>query len=143
MRTFMARGGDVEKQWYVVDASDLVLGRLATRVATILKGKHRPEYTPHVDCGDHVVVINADKIRVTGSKESDKLYHHHTGHPGGLKTVSLAEQRERHPERIITAAVKGMMPKNPLGRAMLKKLRVYADDAHPHVAQNPIELKLN
>jgi len=138
----MPRPGDVEKEWFVVDANNAVLGRLASQIATILKGKHRPEYTPHADCGDNVVVINAEKIRVTGRKESDKLYYRHSGYAGGLKTVSLADQRERHPERIIAAAVKGMMPKTPLGRDMLKKLKVYAGEDHPHAAQKPVALTL-
>ncbi|MDQ6950775.1 MAG: 50S ribosomal protein L13 [Mariprofundales bacterium] len=142
MSTWMPRPGDAEKEWFVVDARDMVLGRLASKIASILKGKHRPAYTPHIDCGDNVVVINAEKIRVTGRKETDKLYHHHTGHPGGLKTISLADQRERHPERIIAGAVKGMMPKNPLGRDMLKKLKVYVGEDHPHAAQKPVALKL-
>ncbi|HKI61443.1 MAG TPA: 50S ribosomal protein L13, partial [Mariprofundaceae bacterium] len=115
----------------------------ATRIATVLRGKHRPEYTPHADCGDHVIVINADKIRVTGNKETDKIYHHHTGFVGGLKSITLGKQREKHPERIIEAAVKGMMPKGPLGRSMLKKLKVYASAEHPHGAQQPEALKLN
>ncbi|MFQ5519663.1 MAG: 50S ribosomal protein L13 [Mariprofundus sp.] len=143
MSTWTVRPGDIERKWFVVDATDLVLGRLATQVATVLRGKHRPEYTPHADCGDHVIVINADKIRVTGKKESDKVYHHHTGHPGGLKSITLEKQREKHPERIIEAAVKGMMPKGPLGRSMLKKLKVYAGGEHPHTAQQPEAMTLN
>lgn len=143
MRTWTVRPGDIERKWYIVDASDIVLGRLATQVATVLRGKHRPQYTPHADCGDHVVIINADKVAVTGKKESDKTYYHHTGFPGGLKSISLENQREKHPERIIEAAVKGMMPKGPLGRSMLKKLKVYAGSDHPHTAQQPEELKLN
>ncbi len=143
MRTWTVRPGDIERKWYVIDAKDVVLGRLATKVATILRGKHRPEYTPHADCGDHVIVINAEKVAVTGNKESQKIYYHHTGYAGGLKSISLADQRERHPERIIEAAVKGMMPKGPLGRAMLKKLKVYAGPEHPHEAQKPEPLALN
>ena len=143
MSTWTVRPGDIERKWYVVDASDLVLGRLATQVATVLRGKHRPEYTPHADCGDHVIVINAEKIRVTGNKESDKVYYHHTGFAGGIKSITLEKQREKHPERIIEAAVKGMMPKGPLGRAMLKKLKVYAGGEHPHTAQKPEAMKLN
>lgn len=143
MRTWTVRPGDIERKWYVIDAKDVVLGRLATQVATILRGKHRPEYTPHADCGDHVIVINAEKVAVTGNKESQKVYYHHTGYAGGLKSISLADQREKHPERIIESAVKGMMPKGPLGRAMLKKLKVYAGPEHPHAAQKPEPLALN
>jgi large subunit ribosomal protein L13 len=143
MSTWTVRPGDIERKWYIVDATDLVLGRVATKIATVLRGKHRPEYTPHADCGDHVIVINADKIRVTGNKETDKIYHHHTGFVGGLKSITLGKQREKHPERIIEAAVKGMMPKGPLGRSMLKKLKVYATAEHPHEAQQPEALKLN
>lgn len=143
MSTWTVRPGDIERKWYIIDATDLVLGRVATRIATVLRGKHRPEFTPHADCGDHVIVINAEKIRVTGNKESDKVYHHHTGYAGGLKSITLEKQRQQHPERIIEAAVKGMMPKGPLGRSMLKKLKVYAGGEHPHAAQKPEELKLN
>ncbi len=143
MSTWTVRPGDIDRKWYIVDATDLVLGRVATRIATVLRGKHRPEYTPHADCGDHVIVINADKIRVTGNKETDKVYHHHTRYAGGLKSITLEKQREKHPERIIEAAVKGMMPKGPLGRSMLKKLKVYANAEHPHAAQKPEALKLN
>jgi len=143
MGTWTVRPGDIERKWYVVDAEDMVLGRLATRIATILRGKHRPEYTPHADCGDHVIVINADKVAVTGNKEAQKIYYRHSGYAGGLKSISLEKQREKHPERIIEAAVKGMMPKGPLGRAMLKKLKVYAGSDHPHTAQKPETLELN
>jgi len=143
MSTWTVRPGDIERKWYIVDATDLVLGRVATRIATVLRGKHRPEYTPHADCGDHVIVINADKIRVTGNKEAAKVYHRHSGFAGGLKSITLEKQREKHPERIIEAAVKGMMPKGPLGRSMLKKLKVYASAEHPHDAQKPEALKLN
>lgn len=143
MRTWTVRPGDIDRKWYIVDAQDLVLGRLATQVARILRGKHRPQYTPHSDCGDHVIVINAEKVRVTGNKENDKIYHRHTGYVGGLKSISLAKQRETHPERIIEAAIKGMMPKGPLGRKMLKKLKVYAGSDHPHSAQKPEPLALN
>jgi len=142
MRTWTVRPGDIERKWYVVDATDLVLGRMASEIARILRGKHRPQYTPHADCGDHVIVINAEKVRVTGKKETDKVYYHHTGYVGGLKSITLGKQREKHPERIVTHAVKGMMPKGPLGRAMLKKLKVYAGGEHPHAAQKPVALKL-
>lgn len=143
MATWTVRPGDIERKWYVVDATDLVLGRLATEIATVLRGKHRPEYTPHADCGDHIVVINAEKIRVTGNKEQAKIYYHHTGFVGSLKSITLEKQREKHPERIIESAVKGMMPKGPLGRSMLKKLKVYAGGDHPHTAQQPEAMKLN
>jgi len=132
----------VNREWYVIDANDLVLGRLATRAATILRGKHRPQYTPHADCGDHVIVINAAKVRVTGRKEAQKTYYRHSGYAGGLKSITLEKQRERFPERIIELAVKGMLPKNSLGRAMFKKLKVYAGEDHPHTAQQPKPLSL-
>jgi large subunit ribosomal protein L13 len=143
MRTWTVRPGDIERKWYIVDANDLILGRLATQVATVLRGKHRPQYTPHADCGDHVIIINADKIAVTGNKESAKIYYRHTRFAGGLKSITLEKQREKFPERIIELAVKGMMPKGPLGRAMLKKLKVYAGSDHPHAAQQPEVMKLN
>ena len=143
MSTWTLRPGDIERKWYIVDANDLVLGRVATQIATVLRGKHRPQYSPHADCGDHVIVINAEKIRVTGNKESDKVYYRHSGFAGGLKSITLEKQREKYPERIIEAAVKGMMPKGPLGRAMLKKLKVYAGEDHPHTAQQPEAMKLN
>lgn len=143
MRTWTVRPGDIDRKWYVVDAEDVVLGRLATEVAKILRGKHRPQYTPHADCGDHVVIINAEKIKVTGRKEEQKTYYRHTGYAGGLKSITLEKQRQQHPERIIEAAVKGMMPKNSLGRSMLKKLKVYAGGDHPHAAQQPEQLNLN
>ncbi len=143
MSTWTVRPGDIERKWYIVDASDLILGRLATQIATVLRGKHRPEYTPHADCGDHVIVINAGKIAVTGNKEAAKVYYRHSGYAGGIKSITLEKQREKHPERIIELAVKGMMPKGPLGRAMLKKMKVYAGSSHPHTAQKPETLKLN
>ena len=143
MRTWTVRPGDIEPNWYVVDANDVVLGRLATKIATVLRGKHRPQYTPHADCGDHIIVINAEKVRVTGGKDDKKLYHRHTGYVGGLKSTKLSEMRATHPERIIEIAVKGMMPKNPLGRAMLRKLKVYAGSDHPHAAQKPQTLNLD
>ena len=142
MKTWTVRPGDIDRKWYIVDAKDLVLGRMATEVARILRGKHRPEYSPHADCGDHVIVINAEKIAVTGSKETAKTYYHHTGFPGGLKSITLEKQRAEHPERVIESAVKGMMPKGPLGRKMLKKLKVYAGEDHPHTAQKPQQLTL-
>jgi len=143
MRTWTYRPGSVEREWYVIDARDIVLGRLATRVASILRGKHRPQYTPHADCGDHVIIINAEKIRVTGRKEAQKNYYRHSQYPGGLKTITLEKQREKHPERIIEAAVKGMLPKNSLGRKIIRKMNVYAGDQHPHVAQQPKTLSLD
>ncbi len=142
MKTFSAKPAEVKRQWFVVDADGKTLGRLASEIARRLRGKHKPEYTPHVDTGDYIVVINAEKIAVTGNKETDKLYHHHTGYIGGLKTVNLAKQRAEHPERILQSAVKGMLPKNPLGRAMFKKLRVFAGSNHSHVAQQPTPLDI-
>jgi len=143
MRTWTYRPGSIEREWYVIDARDVVLGRLATRVASILRGKHRPQYTPHADCGDHVIIVNAEKIRVTGRKEAQKNYYRHSQYPGGLKTITLEKQREKHPERIIEAAVKGMLPKNSLGRKMIRKMNVYAGDKHPHMAQQPKALNLD
>jgi large subunit ribosomal protein L13 len=142
MKTFTANAQSVERDWCVVDATDKVLGRLASEVASRLRGKHKPEFTPHVDTGDHIIVINAEKIKVTGNKLSDKYYHHHTGYIGNLKSRPLSEQLAKHPERVIQSAVKGMLPKNPLGRAMFKKLHVYAGPEHPHQAQQPVELEL-
>ncbi|MDQ6966252.1 MAG: 50S ribosomal protein L13 [Mariprofundaceae bacterium] len=143
MRTWTYSPGSVDRDWYIIDANDLVLGRLATRTATILRGKHRPQYSPHADCGDHVIVINAAKVRVTGRKEAQKTYYRHSGYAGGLKSITLEKQRERFPERIIELAVKGMLPKNPLGRAMFKNLKVYAGSDHPHTAQQPKPLSLD
>jgi len=143
VKTYYAKPGEVQRDWVIVDATDMVLGRLATRVAEILKGKTKPQYTPHVDVGDFVIVINAEKIRLTGNKAAAKNYYSHSGYPGGLKEVSFERMLEKHPERIIEKAVKGMLPKNSLGRSMGKKLKVYAGPEHPHEAQNPqlIELK--
>lgn len=137
MKTFSAKPESVKRDWFVVDATDKTLGRLSTEIARRLRGKHKPEYTPHVDTGDYIVVINAEKIKVTGNKEQDKMYYHHTGYIGHLKSVNLSKLRQTHPERILQAAVKGMMPKNALGRAMLKKLKVYAGEKHEHTAQQP------
>jgi large subunit ribosomal protein L13 len=142
VKTFTAKSKDIEHEWYVVDASGQTLGRLASRIAPILKGKHKPTYTPHVDCGDYVVIVNADKVRVTGRKLDQKFYHRHSGYPGGLKSISLRDQLDKHPERVLEAAVRGMMPKNKLGRRMMKKLKVYAGDSHPHQAQQPKPLEL-
>jgi len=137
MKTFSAKPESVKRDWFVVDATDKTLGRLSTEIARRLRGKHKPEYTPHVDTGDYIVVVNAEKVRVTGNKEQDKMYHHHTGYIGHLKSVNLSKLRETHPERILQTAVKGMMPKNSLGRAMFKKLKVYAGEKHDHTAQQP------
>ncbi len=142
MKTFSAKPETVKRDWYVIDATDKVLGRLSTEIARRLRGKHKPEYTPHVDTGDYIIVINAEKIRVTGTKENDKMYHHHTGYIGSLKSTSLAQLRKDHPERIIQQSVKGMLPKNPLGRAMFKKLKVYAGANHNHSAQQPQPLEI-
>ncbi len=142
MKTYSAKPDTVQRDWYVIDASDKVLGRLASEVATRLRGKHKPEYTPHVDTGDYIVVINAEKVRVTGNKAKGKIYHRHTGYPGGLKSISFEKLIEKAPERTIQNAVKGMLPKGPLGRAMFKKLKVYAGDEHPHSAQQPLELNI-
>ena len=142
MKTVSMRNQDVERSWWVIDAQDKTLGRLATAVATRLRGKHKPEYTPHVDTGDYIVVVNAEKIRVTGNKETDKIYWRHSGYPGGIKHANLATMREKQPEKIIEKAVKGMLPHNPLGRAMFRKLKVYAGAEHPHSAQQPKALDL-
>ena len=142
MKTYYAKPGEVQREWLLVDATDLVLGRMATQLAAILKGKTKPEYTPHVDVGDFVVVINAEKIRVTGNKADQKKYYRHSGHPGGLKETSYKQMMEKFPERIIEKAVKGMLPKNSLGREMGMKLKVYAGPDHPHAAQNPRTIKL-
>lgn len=137
MRTYSAKPQEIQREWFVVDAQGQTLGRLATRVAAILRGKHKPFYTPHIDCGDFVVVVNAEKVRVTGKKLDQKIYYRHSGYPGGLKQVSLRRQLALHPERVIEAAVRGMLPKNRLGRKLFKKLKVYAGPAHPHQAQKP------
>ena len=137
MKTYSAKPAEVEKKWVLIDAENLVVGRLATIVATRLRGKHKPTFTPHVDMGDNVVVINADKVRFTGNKENVKKYQNYSGYPGGLKELSVAEMRARRPERIIEVAVKGMLPKNKLGNAMYRKLFVYAGAEHPHTAQQP------
>jgi large subunit ribosomal protein L13 len=142
MKTYSANAETVKREWFVIDATDKVLGRLSTEIARRLRGKHKPEYTPHVDTGDYIVVINAEKVRVTGNKETDKMYHHHTGYIGSLKSVSLAKMRASHPDRIIKHSVKGMLPKNSLGRAMFKKLKVYAGSSHEHAAQQPQPLEI-
>ncbi|SMG67307.1 50S ribosomal protein L13 [methanotrophic bacterial endosymbiont of Bathymodiolus sp.] len=142
MKTFSAKPAEVKRDWYVIDAEGKTLGRLATEIARRLRGKHKPEYTPHVDTGDYIVVINAEKIGVTGNKEKDKMYYHHTGYIGNLKSVSLGKLRQTFPDRIINKAVQGMLPRNPLGRAMFKKLKVYAGPEHGHLAQQPKVLEL-
>lgn len=142
MKTFSAKPETVKRDWYVVDATGLTLGRLATEIATRLRGKHKPEYTPHVDTGDYIVIINAEKVNVTGAKAQDKIYYSHSGFPGGIKSISFEKLIQRAPERVIEIAVKGMLPKNPLGRAMYRKLKVYKGAAHPHTAQQPQELKI-
>lgn len=142
MKTYSVRAKDIHREWFVVDATDKVLGRLATEVARRLRGKHKPEYTPHIDTGDHIVVVNADKIRVTGVKMEQKVYHRHTGYPGGIRSTVLKDLLAEQPERVVETAVKGMLPKNPLGRAMFKKLHVYAGATHKHEAQQPTPLEV-
>ena len=142
MKTVSAKKETVRRDWYVVDATDKVLGRIATEIANRLRGKHKPEYTPHVDTGDYIVVVNADKVRVTGKKVTDKIYYRHTGYPGGIKETSFGKLIETYPERAIEMAVKGMMPRNKLSRAMLGKLKIYAGGDHPHTAQQPKPLEL-
>ena len=142
MKTYSVKANEIKREWYLINAEGKTLGRLASEIAKILKGKHKPIYSPHLDCGDYVIVINAEKIRVTGRKLDQKIYYRHSGYPGGLKSITLREQFARHPERVIKAAVKGMLPKNRLGRKMLKKLKVYAGDSHPHQAQKPKVLEL-
>ncbi|WLD93561.1 50S ribosomal protein L13 [Alkalihalobacillus sp. AL-G] len=142
MRTYMAKPKEMERKWYVVDAAGKTLGRLSTEVASILRGKHKPTFTPHVDTGDHVIILNASEIELTGKKLTDKLYHRHTGHPGGLKTRTAQEMRDKRPEQMLELAIKGMLPKNSLGRQMIKKLHVYAGNEHKHQAQNPENYEL-
>ena len=142
MKTYSAKPGAVNNDWYVVDAQGKVLGRLAAQIATRLRGKHKPEYTPHVDTGDYIVVVNASKIRVTGNKAEDKKYYRHTGYPGGIREINFAKLHAKYPGRVLQKAVKGMLPKGPLGNAMLKKLKVYAEGAHPHSAQQPKALEI-
>jgi len=142
MKTFSAKPETVTRDWYVVDATGKTLGRMASEIARRLRGKHKPEYTPHVDTGDYIVVINAEKVAVTGRKATDKIYYRHSGFPGGLKEASFEKLIDRAPERVIELAVKGMMPKNPLGRAMLRKLKVYAGSEHSHSAQQPQALEI-
>lgn len=142
MKTYQAKPLEVEREWLLIDAQDQVLGRVATKAAQLLKGKHKPQYTPHVDTGDFVVIINADKIKVTGTKAFSKEYYRHSGYPGGLKSETFTEAMEKHPERVVEHAVFGMLPKNTLGRAMGKKLKVYTGSEHPHAAQKPRKIEL-
>jgi large subunit ribosomal protein L13 len=142
MKTFSAKSHEIVQDWYIVDASGKVLGRLATALAHRLRGKHKPEFTPHVDTGDYIVVVNAEKLRVTGNKARDKLYHRHSTYPGGIYTTNFAKLQARHPTRVLEMAVKGMLPKGPLGYAMLRKMKVYAGAAHPHAAQQPKSLEI-
>lgn len=142
MKTYSAKAETVKRDWYIVDATDKVLGRLASEIARRLRGKHKPEFTPHVDTGDYIVVINADKVQVTGNKAKDKFYHRYSGYQSGLKSISFADLRDRQPTRIIETAVRGMLPKGPLGRDMFRKLKVYAGSDHKHAAQQPKNLTL-
>ena len=143
MKTFSAKPAEVRRDWYLVDATGKTLGRLSTEIARRLRGKHKPEYTPHVDTGDYIVVVNAEKVRVTGNKLTDKMYHHHTGYIGNLKSIPLEKMLSDTPERVIELAVKGMLPRGPLGRKIFAKLRVFAGPEHTHSAQQPIPLEVN
>ncbi|MDH4135502.1 MAG: 50S ribosomal protein L13 [Anaerolineae bacterium] len=142
VKTYTVREGDIKREWYVVDAQGKTLGRLASEIAKILRGKHKPIYVPHLDCGDYVIVVNAEKVQVTGKKLDQKFYYRHSGYPGGLKSINLRDQLQKHPTRVLKAAVRGMLPKNRLGRAMIKKLKLYAGSSHPHQAQQPKVLEL-
>lgn len=142
MKTFNAKADEIKREWFVIDAENVVLGRMATEIAHRLRGKHKPEFTPHVDTGDYIVVINAEKIAVTGNKMKNKMYHKHTGYVGNLKSISLEKQLQKRPEFVIETAVKGMLPKNSLGRTMYRKLKVYAGAEHPHEAQQPTKLEI-
>jgi large subunit ribosomal protein L13 len=142
MKTFSAKPAEVKRDWYVIDAANKTLGRLSTEVARRLRGKHKAEYTPHVDTGDYIVIVNAEKIRVTGNKMKDKMYYHHTGYIGHMKSINLEKLLQKAPTQVIETAVKGMLPKNPLGRAMFKKLKVYAGPEHQHSAQQPKALEI-
>ena len=143
MKTFTLKAKDIKKNWYLIDAENQVLGRISSKIAQLIRGKGKPEFTPHLDMGDFVIVINADKVKVSGNKEKNKKYWHHTGFPGGQRETNLSDMRKEFPDRIITNAVKGMLPHNRLGRKMLKNLKVYADTNHPHEAQQPIKIDLN
>lgn len=142
MKTYSAKKEDIQREWFVVDLEGVTVGRAAARIATILRGKHRPQYTPHVDCGDYVICVNADKVVFTGNKLTQKEYHRHSGYPGGLDSIDAASLLEKAPERVITYAVQGMLPKTKLGRQMIQKLKVYAGGEHPHQAQQPAALEL-
>ena len=142
MSTYSPKPGDITRAWHVIDATDIVLGRLATHAATLLRGKHKPTYAPHMDTGDFVVIVNAEKIAVSGNKRTDKFVYRHSGYPGGLRARSVGEMIEKYPDRLVEKAVKGMLPKNRLGRAMGKKLKVYAGPSHPHGAQKPVEFQI-
>ncbi len=142
MKTFSAKPAEVKRDWFVVDATDKTLGRLSSEIARRLRGKHKPEYTPHVDTGDYIVVVNAEKVRATGNKATDKVYYHHTGYIGNMKSITLEKLLQKAPERVIEIAVKGMLPKNPLGRAMFRKLKVFAGPEHKHAAQQPQPLEV-
>lgn len=142
MKTFSAKGHEVQRDWFVIDATDKVLGRVASEVARRLRGKHKPEFTPHVDTGDFIIVVNASKLRVTGTKEQNKKYYTHTGYPGGIKETNFLKMQQRFPGRALEKAVKGMLPRGPLGYAMIKKLKVYGGESHPHTAQQPKALEL-
>ena len=142
MKTYSAKADEIKHDWYVVDASEQPLGRLASEIAKRLRGKHKPQYTPHVDVGDHIIVINAEKVTVTGNKRGNKIYYRHSGYVGSLKSQSLEQLLKEHPERVIEKAIKGMLPRNPLGRAMFRKLKVYAGTEHRHAAQQPRELRI-
>ena len=143
MKTYSAKPAEVQRDWFVIDATDKVLGRVASEVAHRLRGKHKPEFTPHVDTGDYIIVVNAAKLRVTGAKSEAKKYYRHTGYPGGIKETNFVKMQARFPGRALEKAVKGMLPKGPLGYAMIKKLKVYAEDSHPHAAQQPKALEVN
>ncbi|MBM9504751.1 50S ribosomal protein L13 [Actinacidiphila acididurans] len=142
MRTYSPKPGDVQRQWHVIDAQDVVLGRLASQAATLLRGKHKPIYAPHVDTGDFVIIINADKVHLSGNKKTQKMAYRHSGYPGGLRSIRYDELLEKSPEKAVEKAVKGMLPKNSLGRQMLTKLKVYAGDQHPHAAQQPVPFEI-
>jgi large subunit ribosomal protein L13 len=142
MKTFTAKPHEVQRDWFIVDAAGKVLGRVAAEIARRLRGKHKPEFTPHVDTGDYIVVVNAEKLRVTGNKSKDKLYYRHSTYPGGIYSTSFEKLQAKHPERVLQLAVKGMLPKGPLGYAMLKKMKVYAGEIHPHAAQQPKPLQI-
>jgi large subunit ribosomal protein L13 len=140
--TFSPKPGDVQRAWHVIDATDVVLGRLATHAATLLRGKHKPTFAPHMDMGDFVVIVNAEKVAVSGNKRADKFVYHHSGYPGGLRQRTVGEMLDKHPDRLVEKAIRGMLPKNKLGRAMGKKLKVYAGPEHPHAAQKPTPFEI-